>query len=226
MSIPISENMPKVANPFPDINLIDGDNPVLTSPNTPFALEFYHTRDSLDADNYKNFLKNAIFRFRHSVMYTHYKGSLMALGLDHCQIHKNINSEVATIEMHHNMITIFDIALILSEYMLKTYGRVSTFDLVQLMKDEHAANRIQLVMLSLTPHQLYHNEPEFFIHPDQCFGKWWEFLEIYHIGITQDIAFKILFYLKQAIEEGGSNDYDLLELREKIKDWSDLNANS
>lgn len=222
--IQISDLMPKEPVPFPDIDLIDGDNPTLASANSPFTLSFYNTRETLDADNYKRFLENAVYRFRHSIMYTHYKGSLMAMGLDHCQMHGNISAEMATIEMHHNMITVFDVALILSEYMLNKVGRISTFDLVNMLKAEHAANRINLVMLSLTPHQLYHNEPEFFIHPSQCFGKWWEFLEMYHEGITQDVAFKILFYLKQAIEEGGSNDYGLLELREKIKDWSEKNA--
>lgn len=221
----ISPNMPQTVNPFPDIDLIAGDNPALASCNSPFILPFYHTRETLDADNYKRFLENAISRFRHSMTYKHYKGHLMALGLDHCQVNGKINSEMATIEMHHNMLTLFDIALILSEYMLNTIGRLSTFDLVSLLKSEHKANRVQLVMLSLTPHQLYHNEPNFFIHPNQCVGKWWEFLEMYHLGITQDVAFKILFYLKQAIEEGGSNDHGLLDLYDKIKDWSEYNAN-
>lgn len=224
MSIAISDSMPKTVNPFPDIDLVAGDNPTLMSRNSPFSLPFYSTRETLDADNYKKFIENAVYRFRHSITYQHYKGFLMSLGMDHCQVHGNISAEMATIEMHHNIITVFDVALILCEYMLKTVGRISTFDIVNMLKAEHAAHRIPLVMLSLTPHQLYHNEPEFFIHPNLCFGKWWEFLEMYHIGITQDVAFKILFYLKQAIEEGGSNDYDLLALREKVKDWSENNV--
>lgn len=219
----ISENMPKTVNPFPDIDLIGGDNPALASINSPFTLPFYHTRETLDAENYKRFLDNAVYRFRHSTTYTHYKGNLMALGLDRCQVLKNITSEMATIEMHHNMITVFDVALILSEYILKTVGRISTYDLVQLLKEEHKANRIPLVMLAKTPHQAYHNTSDLFIHPSQCFGKWWEFLEMYHIGITQDIAFKILRYLKQAINEGGSNDNQLLDLYDKVKDWSENN---
>ena len=216
----ISENMPKQPNAFPDIDLKAGDNPTLGSVNSPFELSFYQTRETLDAESYKRFLENAIYRFRKSIFYKHYKGSLINLGLDHCQVTKNISADMATIEMHHNMLTIFDIALILSEYVLKTTGRISTFDLVQLLKEEHKANRIQLVMLALTPHQLYHNTQDLFIHPSQCFGKWWEFLELYHIGITQDIAFKILRYLKQAISEKQSNDGGLLELYDKMLDWS------
>ena len=127
---------------------------------------------------------------------------------------------MATIEMHHNMLTIFDIAVIITEHMLNTYGYITTFDLVNLLKKEHKNNRIQLVMLSLTSHQLYHNSQDFFIHPDMCFGNWQSFLEEYHDGITQDIAYKILYYLNRSIDEGESNDNGLLDLREKIYDWS------
>ena len=56
------------------------------------------------------------------------------------------------------------------------------------------------------------------------FGNWAEFLEKYNKGITQDVAFKILFYLKRAIEEGGSNDNGLLTLYDKIQDWSMYNV--
>ena len=209
---------------FPDIDLIAGDNPTLASPNALYTLPFYHTRETLDPENYKRFLDSTIYRFRKSITYKHYKGALMELGMDHCQVTKNISADMATIEMHHNMLTIFDIALILSEYTLNTVGRISSFDLVQLLKEEHKANRIQLVMLALTPHQLYHNDDGLFIHPNQCFGKWWEFLEMYHSGITQDVAFKILRYLKQAIAEGGSNDGGLLDLYDKMLDWSENNG--
>ena len=148
----------------------------------------------------------------------------MGIGADHCQFHGNITDEMATLEMHHSMITIYDIAIIITEHVLNTYGKITTFDLAQLLRQEHTNHRVQLVMLSLTPHQLYHNTEDFFIHPDMSITKdWWEFLEKYHTGITQDIAFKILFYLKRAIDEGGSNDKGLLELRSRVLDWSQSN---
>lgn len=196
-------------------------NPTIVSPNTPFELPLYQTRETLmDIEAYKSFLKNAISRFRRSKTYKHYKSFLMGLGLDHCQFHGNINDEMADIEMHHNMITIFDIAVIITEHILNTVGYITTFDLVKILKEEHTNHRVQLVMLSLTPHQLYHNNPDFFIHPSMCFGDWYSFLEEYHTGITQDIAFKILNYINKAIEEDESNDNGLLQLRDKLYNWS------
>ncbi|MGL5330511.1 MAG: hypothetical protein ACRDD7_14665 [Peptostreptococcaceae bacterium] len=203
-------------------------NPTLNSPNSPFVLPFYQTKETLmDVEQYKSFLQSAIRAFRHSRTYTHYKGYLIGIGLDRCQFHPNIriteDGEIAKLEMHHNMLTIFDITIIICEHELNTKGYISSFDLIRLLKEEHTNNRVQLLMLSLTPHQLYHNNQEFFIHPDMCFGNWYEFLEKYHRGITRDLAFKILFYLKRANEEGGSNDNDLLKVRDKILDWSRYN---
>ncbi len=213
-------------NKIPDIeNFIEDDiNPTIYSDNCPYQLPFYQTRETLiNIEDYKKFLDNSISRFRHSKTYKHYKGYLIDLGLNRCQFHSNITNEMATIEMHHNMITIYDIAIIITEHVINTKGYISSFDLVQLLKEEHKANNIQLVMLSLTPHQLYHDDPDFFIHPDMCFGNWPNLLAKYNRGITLDIAFKILFYLKKAVENNNSQDNQLLDIRDKILDWSGLN---
>ena len=54
-----------------------------------------------------------------------------------------------------------------------------------------------------------------------CFGNWPRLLEKYKYGLTQDVAFKLLYYLKKAIEVGESTDSGLLDLRNKIKEWSE-----
>ena len=211
-----------------DIVVCDDTNPTIVSPSCAFVLPFAQTRDTLmDVESYKAFLDSAIARFRHSVTYKNYKHFLMSLGLDRCHFHGNIVSneeqEMASLEMHHNMLTIFDIAYIITEHTLNTYGKITTFDLVDLLKKEHTNHHVQLVMLSKTPHQLYHDNQEFFIHPRMCFGNWYAFLETYNRGLSQEIAFKVLFYLKRALENENSNDSELLNIREKILDWSGLN---
>ena len=209
-------------NMYDDIFYYDnGNNPTIVSPNSPFELPFYQTRESLlDIESYKNFLQNAISRFRQSRTYKNYKSYLINLGLDRCQVHGNITNEMATIEMHHNVLTVYDIAIIITEHVINTYGKISTFDLVQLLKEEHKANRVQLVMLSLTPHQLFHNNQDFVISNEMCFGNWIEFLEKYNRGLTRDIAYKILFYIQKNITNNGStDDAELLNLRDKILSW-------
>lgn len=216
-------------NPVPGIETYqENENPVVNSPYSTFSISFYQTRESLmDIDTYRSFLKNCESRFRHSVTYSNYKGFLIGLGLDRCQVHGfiNTNMEGVDIEMHHAILTLFDICLMITEHLLNTVGYVSTFDVVQALKEEHKANNIALVMLSKTPHQLYHaNSGQFYIHPKMCFGNWPRLIEKYKDGLTQDVAFKLLYYLKRAIDENGTQDDGLLDLRDKIKEWSEKYA--
>lgn len=216
--------MDNVYNPIPGIGVsFENMNPVISSPNSEYAIPFYQTRDSLtDVDSYRQFLKNVESRFRNSETYKNYKSFLMELGFDHCQVHGYINSTMATIEMHHAVMTLFDIAMLITEHTLNTVGYVSTFDVVQALKEEHKAGNVALVMLSKTPHQVYHGDKSFFIHPDMCVGNWPNLLKKYNQGLTQDLAFNLLYYIKRAINEGCTNDNGLLDIREKIKDWSNL----
>lgn len=213
-------------NPLPGIEVYQENmNPIITSPYSTYSIPFYQTRESLmDIDTYRSFLKNCESRFRTSATYTNYKGFLIGLGMDRCQVHGFIHSDMegVDIEMHHAILTVFDISLLITEHLLNTVGFVTTFDVVQALKEEHKANNIALVMLSKTPHQVYHSNPtEFFIHPKMCFGNWPRLLEKYNKGLTQDVAFKLLYYLKKAIEMDGTDDSGLLDLREKIKEWSE-----
>lgn len=213
-------------NPLPNIEEINiNNNPGIMSPSSAYAIFFYQTKESLmDADAYRTFLKNIERRVRTSVAYSNYKGYLIGLGMDHCQVHGFINSTMADLEMHHCILTLFDIALMISEYYLNTTGYVSSFDVVQTIKDEHKMNNIALVMLTKTPHQLYHNDSSFFIHPDMCIGNWPKLIETYKAGLTQDLAFKILYYIRKAIQVGYTDDGGLLKVRDTILDWSQKNV--
>lgn len=202
------------------------NNPVLHSPNSNFDLPFYSTRDSLmDVELYRRFLENAMSRFRKSRRYKHYKGYLYSLGLDRCQFNGNITSEMAEIEMHHNIINLFDIALIVTENTLNTVGYISTFDLVQMLKDIHSENLIPVTMLSVTSHQLVTVYPEIFTSSDMVAGKWQLFLSRYKNGITKDIAYKLITYINRELESNGPEVESWLDLRSDILDWSVYNDN-
>lgn len=204
-------------------------NPSIQSVNCSFPLQFYATEETfVDIEYYKRFLDNAISRFRTSRTYKNYKGYLMGLGMDRCQILGNIDESMADLEMHHNFLTIFDIALMITEHTIKTKGYISTFDLVMLLKEEHKNNRIPLVMLTKTVHQLYHANEDFVIPAQYCFGYWQELLVKYNKGITRDIAYKVVNFIQKSMEvQQIGADYqlsnNLLQLRENIIDWSYLN---
>jgi hypothetical protein len=211
-------------NPLPGIETYAPNmNPTLKSANSTFELPFYQTKESLmDVDTYRAFLKNCEAQFRHSVFYTKYKGFLYGLGYDHCQVHGYLTSEMTKIEMHHAILTLFDLCLLITEHFLNTVGYVTTFDVIEALKEEHSHNNIPIIMLSETPHDVYHENNSFYLHPDMCIGKWKVLLEKYKMGMTQDIAFKLLYYFKKSLEIGTTDDAGLLDLRDKVKSWSEM----
>lgn len=186
-------------NQYPDIITFDENNPTVRSPYSPVDLFFYMTRDTMqDIDVIRSFLKNAESRFRASREYKAYKAYLIEfLGIDRCQIFGNITTEDANIELHHNVLGLFDICLLITLHTINTVGKISTFDLIELLIQEHYANRVGVTFLSKTAHQIYTNDPDAYIPPDMTFGKWWELLYRYQYGITYDLANKIIKYINK-----------------------------
>lgn len=172
-------------------------NPVLSSPSSSLDLPFYQTKETLlDPERYKSFLKNAEARFRASKEYKNYKGYLISLGFDHCQVFGNIAiDDTVDVELHHNILNLFDDCILISEHVLNTTGYISTFDLVQILINEHFSNRIPCTFLSKTAHEMFTNDPDAYIPPSMTFGKWWELIAKYRYGITYEIAQKLIRYI-------------------------------
>ena len=217
---------------LPDIHIeySDKENPTLHSPNTFIVCPFRQSEETfMDVDTYKNFITNCISRFRHSKTYRGYKHYLYDIGLGKCQLLGNIDSEVATIEMHHNFLNIFDITLLITEHLLKTQGFVTTFDVVKELKDIHRANEVPIVMLSKTAHQMFHNGDGVVLPARMCFGYWMDSLRKYNRGITLNIAQKIIYFVQTSIDFEQQNNYlndcsnKMLEVRDEVMKWSEFN---
>ena len=219
---------------YPDILLSNqNNNPILHSPNSDYSISFAMTKDgSYDLEEYKLFLDSAIREFRHSRTYTHYKAYLYSLGLNRCQFHPYIMSgkdfEVASLEMHHCMLNIYQITVLISDHLLNTYGTLTEFDLAEILRYEHVNNRIPIVMLCKTCHQQYHHK-YLYVHPNMVFGKWWELIERYPSGLkdNKDIANSLIMYLSKAINEDEVKAQErkakyLLQLRDNIMIWSEV----
>lgn len=185
-------------NYYPEAIQYDAKNPTVKSPYAPMDLQFNMTRETLqDVDLFRNFLKNAESRFRASLEYKAYKAKLMAMGLDRCQMMGNITSEDADIELHHNVLGLFDICLLITLHVINTIGMINSFQLIQMLIYEHNNDNVGVTFLSSTAHQLYTVDPEGYIPPDQTFGRWWELLSRYRYGITYDLANKVIKYVRK-----------------------------
>lgn len=204
------------------ISITDLDeNPTITYNDNDASICYYQTRDSLrNPEDYKYFLKNAIHGFRTSPFYKQYKRELMEKGLNRCFVQSNLTSEHCSIEMHHNILNIFEITFMICEHILTTVGKINTFELIELLKHEHGIHNIPLAMITVTGHELNHANDEFFIHPDSTFGHWKTLIRKYNKGMTPEIANKLIRYLDNCIRVGTSSDGDLLKLRDDIYDWS------
>ena len=95
------------------------------------------------------------------------------------------------------IVLLFDICLLISSHVVNTIGYISTFDLIQLLIQEHYNNRVGVTFLSKTAHQIFTNDDDGYIPPEQTFGKWWELLSIYKYGITFNIANKVISYINK-----------------------------
>lgn len=231
----MTENMIQLReNSFPDIQTINySGNPTIVSPNAEHWICLRQTKETLaDVDTYTQFIKSAVSQFRGSGFYNAYKAHLVGdLGLNRCQYLSNLpiagtddKKAPITIEMNHVILTLFDVALIICEHVINTYGSISTPELVMLIEKEHSEHRIPLVMMSKSVHEAYHSDPMFFVHPDMVFGKWWEFLQKYQFGIMPDTAAKIKYYIDKAEVMTSSSDNGLLEISKNIIDWGYRNG--
>ena len=201
--IPIEELEEMETNISGDIITLGEKNPTIRVPNSTIDISFYQTKDTLsDPEVYNNFIRNVERRFRASKEYKLYKSYLMELGFDHCMIMGNIEASYekngkVDVELHHNILNLKDDCILICEHVLNTIGYISTIDLIQLLINEHFANRIPCCFLSTTAHEMFTNNPDAYIPPNMTFGKWWELLSNYRYGITYDIANKINRYIEK-----------------------------
>ena len=210
-------------NPLPGIITYDTEvNPTIHSPSAEYDIPFYITKEYvMDIDLYRNFIKNCVYRFRRSRYYKQYKAYLMGLGLDRSQVLGNIDDTMADIEMHHAILTIFDITLMITEHLLNTVGRATSFDVIQLLIEEHHQNNIPIVMLDKTSHEMLHSDMDNFLPPSQVFGSWWNLIYKYRYGVSMDVAKKILMYISRYYKEYPAMS---VQLRTDIMNFSSYNT--
>ena len=213
----LAEEFIKANDENPSIYFQNSDGPL--SDQRPFSLDLKLN----DIDKYKAFISNCINRFRSSRTYKGYKSHLMMIGLNRSQILGNIEDGMAKIEMHHNFLTIYDITILISQHILNTVGRCTSFDIVSLLSQEHKLNNIPIVMLDETSHQLYHSTPDMYIPVSMTFGKWWELLLKYRYGITLDIAYKVIRYINSCNNNNELTQLEFYNLRSSILSWGEYN---
>lgn len=176
-------------------------NPTIDSETSSFELPFYKDAEYLSSlDNYVAFIKACEAMVRTSKYYARYVKYIKEdVGLNFCQVLSNIKVEdegaKTKLEMHHGpILTLFDYASIITEWMLYHNMKITTFSVADRLIDEHFANNVQVVMLSETVHQEVH-DGKVFLNIKHAFGDLNAFIEKYRDGVTEEYVNKINTYL-------------------------------
>ena len=140
--------------------------------------------------------------------------------MDHCQVLGNIALEDAVLEIHHGpLFTLFDICMVILNHQINLNDdKITTFNIANLVLEEHRLGHIQLVVLSSTVHQLI-DTGEIFINLNQAIGDIQKFIIKYKDGIDNTMIEKINAYIDLS-KKYESTDNSILQLENKMVDWS------
>ena len=195
-------------------------NPTIDSDNSFYELPFYKDADYFyNWDNTSAFANAVEKLVRSSNQYSRYIKYLKErLGLTYCQVLSNIDDESATIEMHHGpILTLFDYAIIMIDHCLYYNKKITTFQIANLLLEEHFNNNIQVVMLSKTVHEEVH-ENNIFLNMKHGFGDLETFIKRYREGINPATIEKINKYISLSLK-ADSFDKNILSLEQCVKKW-------
>lgn len=163
----------------------------LSKPNSMEYIEILST----DKDKVK-FIKTVENIVRQSLEYRDYISFLKEnIGLDKCVFFQNIggknSSKRISIEIHHDPLTLYDIVLIvLNKY--KDQGLpINDIDIAEEVMELHYENKVGLVPLSKTMHEVVHNSTKVFVPLTMVYGQYSDFIKEYEPYIPNEIILKI-----------------------------------
>lgn len=121
----------------------------------------------------------------------------------------------ADIEMHHGPVfTLYDVCAIVLEYFILKKWRCSTLLVADQVLQEHENNRVQVVMVSSTVHELIH-AGSIFVNYKQAYGDLKKFLQKYKDAISDEYKEQLNRYIDRSLLHD-SNDFSILELNQSL----------
>jgi hypothetical protein len=199
----------------------DEGNIIVKNESGYFSLPYYITSSIfLDIDEYNRFIKVVEKLVRQSDYYSTYIATLkLDYGFNYCMFLGNIedSENKIDIEMHHAILTLYDVVSIITNHLLYHNEKISTFKVAKIVIEEHFQHHICVIMLCKTVHELVH-KGKVFINIKQCIGDLETFLKTYKDGITQDMANGINKYL-ELCKNYDSTDNGFLGV-DTIKSWN------
>lgn len=111
------------------------------------------------------------------------------VGLDSCVFFQNVTNNKKgriSIEIHHEPFTLYDIVAVVLEKFIKEGRAINDLDIADEVMELHYANKVGLVPLSKTAHQVVHNSTKLFVPLNMVYGQYSQFLNEYDEYINED----------------------------------------
>jgi hypothetical protein len=162
----------------------DDDNVEFLGKNQPYSLAMY-IDSSMDAKIFVKFIKKVERHVRSNPDYKQYLEWLRdEQGLDKCAYFHNVNSFKAEIQLHHVLSNLYTICVTVCNRLLSTNKKVSSFILADEVIKLHLEDKIALVPLSTTVHELVHAK-KVRIPKSQIYGNYQAYYE-QHVAFMDD----------------------------------------
>lgn len=194
----------------PKIKTVDGD-----------VIKFKMSKEDLsEPDDFEYFIKSCETMIRKDPRYKNYISELKNMGFTKDVFQSLIDNERfpnTKIEMHHGPIfNLFEICSIVTDHLLESGKKITTFDVAKIVLQEHENQNIQVVMgLTKTNHELVH-DGKMFVHIKQSIGDILTFIKKYKNGIKREHLYTLEKYINMC-NEYQATDNDYLELRKIVK---------
>lgn len=201
---------------------ITENNVSVQGKNSFYRIDFYKEA-FFEENDFKTFIKSVEKLVRKSNEYSKFIYDLKVnKGLNNCAILSNIKDceeeSMADIEFHHYPFTLYDICSIVTEKMLLNKEKVSTFTVAKKVIDLHFENKVGVVPLCVTVHQLVH-AGAIFVNINSVYGYYDKFVEEYENEIISnglmDTYNKIIEMSKQNISYSKNDILNYIPIKER-----------
>lgn len=161
---------------------------------TPQKMEYYVSVQT-DKER-KKFIDRVERIIRSSLEYKDYIGFLKEnVGLDSCIFFQNVSQgkkkSHISLEMHHEPLTLYDyVDIVLSKYQYEGLP-INDLDIADEVMKIHYENKVGLVPLSKTAHEMVHNSEKLSVPLNMCYGNYSKFLDEYDQYVPDEIYNKI-----------------------------------
>lgn len=151
----------------------------------PSSMEYYVPLSN-DKEKHK-FISRVEKVIRSSMEYRDYINFLKEhVGLDSCVFFQHVGGSNAkknhiSVEMHHEPFTLYDIVMVVLQKYIDQGLPINDLMIADEVMELHYANKVGLVPLSKTAHQIVHNSTKLLIPLNVVYGQYSEFLNEYEI---------------------------------------------